>query len=315
MERTAVDLADVLAFVRVIETGSFARAAERLGVSKSIVSRRVARLEAGLGARLLARTTRGTQPTEVGSTYYARASAILSELEAAHEAVASAVSDIAGPIRMTAPLSFGVLHLAPVLSEFLLAHPRVELDVSFEDRMVDVIGGGFDLAVRIGNLPDSSLVARRLAPVRAVIVASPAYLARHGEPQHPYDLAQHEALLYANSGPNEPWRFKIDGHWETVRVTGRLRANNGDMLREAAEAGLGIARMPTFIASSGLESGRLKPVLPGWPLDEGGLHAVMPPGRAATARVRALVDFLAQRFGPEPAWDPCWEVEKGRRRA
>ena len=310
MERSSTDLIDVLGFVRVAETGSFARAAERMGLSKPSLSRRVARLEGQLGARLLTRTARGAAPTEIGKAYYARASAVLAELDAARETVAEAVTQIAGPIRLTAPLSFGVEHLAPVLAEFALAHPKVELDVEFEDRTVDLDAGGYDLAVRIGRLADSALIARRIAPVRKVLIASPAYLDEHGRPQRPADLAGHAALIYNQ----ESWRFRVDGKWETVRPTPALRSNNGEMLREAAVAGLGLALLPTFIAAPALEARTVEPLLLGHPLEEGALHAVMPPGRATTARVRALVDFLVARFGPEPSWDPCWEAE-GRRQA
>jgi DNA-binding transcriptional LysR family regulator len=312
MERLPVDLADVLAFLRVAETGSFARAADRLGVAKSIVSRRVARLEDALGARLLTRTARGAQPTEVGQAYFARAANGIAELEAAHETVSAAMSEVAGPIRLSAPLSFGVKHLAPALAEFATLHPRVELDVSFDDRTVDLVGGGFDLGVRIGNLPDSALVARKLAPVRRLLLASPDYLGLRGTPAHPRDLSAHDVLTYANAGGPEQWRFEVDGRWEVVRVRSRLRADNGDMLREAACAGLGIVILPTFLASPAIEAGTLRVILADFPLDDAGLHAVMPPGRAVTARVRALVEFLARRFGPEPSWDPCWIAARER---
>jgi DNA-binding transcriptional LysR family regulator len=302
MQHSSVDLLDVLAFVRVVETGAFSRAAERMGMAKSILSRRVARLEKRLGARLLTRSAQGAQPTDVGQAYYARASNILAELEAAEEVVAEAVTQIAGPIRLSAPLSFGVQHLAPALADFAAEHPRVELDISLDDRTVDLIAGGYDLAVRIGSLKDSSLVARRIAPVRKVPAASPSYLEARGRPEHPRDLAAHDILLYGN----EQWRFRVGGRWEHVRGRPRLRADNGEMLRAAAVAGLGVCILPSFIAAPAFEAGTLEPLLAGYPLEEGALHAVMPPGRAVTARVRALVDFLAARFGPEPAWDPCW---------
>jgi len=302
MEHGSPDLLDVLAFVRVVETGSFARAAERLGLSKPVVSRRVARLEERLGARLLTRTARGAQPTGVGQAYYARAAAILADLEAAQEVVAEAVTQVAGPIRLSAPLSFGVAHLAPALAEFAKLHPAVELDIEFEDRNVDLAGGGYDLAVRIGRLADSALVARRIAPVRKHVLAAQAYLDAHGMPQRPADLAGHQMLVYGN----EQWRFRVGERWENVRVQARMRTNNGEMLRAAAVAGLGICILPSFIAAPAIEDGSLEVILRDYPLEEGALHAVMPPGRAVTARVRALVDFLVARFGPEPAWDPCW---------
>ena len=306
MERSSPDLVDVLAFVRVVETGSFARAAERMGLSKPVLSRRVARLEEKLGARLLTRTARGAQPTGVGQAYFARASAILADLEAAQEVVAEAVTQVAGPIRLSAPLSFGISHLTPALADFAREHPAVELDIEFEDRNVDLAGGGYDLAVRIGRLADSALVARRIAPVRKCAIASPAYLEAHGRPRKPADLAGHDALVYGN----EQWRFRAGDRWETIRARPRMRTNNGEMLRAAAEAGLGICLLPSFIAAPAIERGSVEVLLRDFPLEEGALHAVMPPGRAVTARVRALVDFLVARFGPEPAWDPCWLAEE-----
>jgi DNA-binding transcriptional LysR family regulator len=304
MERASPDLVDVLAFVRVVETGSFARAAERMGLSKPVLSRRVARLEERLGARLLTRTARGAQPTQVGQAYYQRAAAILADLEAAGEVVAEAATRIAGPIRLSAPLSFGISYLAPALAEFAAAHPAVELDIEFEDRAVDLGGGGYDLAVRIGRLADSSLVARRIAPVRKHVLASPAWLDANARPATPGDLAGCDALFYGN----EQWRFRVGERWETVRVSPRLRSNNGEMLRAAAQAGLGLCLLPSFIAAPAIADGSLEVLLADYPLEEGALHAVMPPGRAVTARVRALVDFLVARFGPEPAWDPCWQA-------
>jgi DNA-binding transcriptional LysR family regulator len=302
MERSAPDLIDVLAFVRVVETGSFARAAERMGLSKPVLSRRVARLEEHLGARLLTRGARGAQPTDIGSAYYARAASILADLEAAQEVVAEAVTQVAGPIRLSAPLSFGISYLAPALADFAKLNPAVELDIEFEDRNVDLVGGGYDLGVRIGKLADSSLIARRIAPVRKHVIASPAYLDAHGRPARPADLAGHAALLYGN----EQWRFRVGERWETVRAQARMRANNGEMLRAGAQAGLGICLLPSFIAAPAIGDGSVEVILSDYPVEEGALHAVMPPGRAVTARVRALVDFLVERFGPEPAWDPCW---------
>ena len=306
MEHSAPDLVDVLAFVRVADTGSFARAAERMGLSKPVLSRRVARLEEHLGARLLTRSARGAQPTDIGQSYYARASAILADLEAAQEVVAEAVTQIAGPIRLSAPLSFGIAYLAPALADFARLHPEVELDIEFEDRNVDLVGGGYDLAVRIGNLADSSLIARRIAPVRKHVIASPAYLDAKGRPERPADLAGHEVLLYGN----EQWRFRVGARWETVRVAARMRTNNGEMLRAAAVAGLGICLLPSFIAAPAIEDGGVEVILRDFAIEEGALYAVMPPGRATTARVRALVDFLVARFGPEPSWDPCWLAQE-----
>lgn len=301
MERSQVDLVDVLSFVRVVETGSFARAAERMALSKPVLSRRVARLEAQLGARLLTRTARGAVPTDIGQTYFARAAGVLAELESAQEVVAQAVTQIAGPVRLTGPISFGISHLNAALADFVKLHPKVELDIDLSDATVDLTGGGYDIAIRIGQLADSALIARRIAPVRKVVVGSPDYLARRGRPQSPNDLIDHDILLY--SGEN--WRFRSGDGWETPRINPVLRTNSGDMMRTAAEQGLGLCLLPSFIAAPGLESGTLEPVLQDHEPAHGALYAVMPPGRAATARVRALVDFLVARFGPEPSWDPC----------
>jgi DNA-binding transcriptional LysR family regulator len=306
MERSQVDLVDVLSFVRVVETGSFARAAERMGLSKPVLSRRVARLEGQLGARLLTRTARGAKPTDIGQSYYARAAGVLAELESAQEVVAQAVTQIAGPIRLSGPISFGIAHLNGALADFARLHPKVELDIHLEDRAVDLAEGGYDLAVRIGNLPDSALIARRIAPVRKVVVASPLYLEGRGRPAQPADLSDHDILLYTN----ETWRFRGAQGWETPRIAPVLRTNSGDMLFQAAEAGLGLCLLPSFIAAPGIERGTLEGVLRDYDPGHAALHALMPPGRAATARVRALVDFLVDRFGPEPSWDPCWIAQR-----
>jgi DNA-binding transcriptional LysR family regulator len=306
MEPAVPDLLDVLAFAEVYHSGSYTAAAERMGLSKPVISRRIARLEQRLGARLFTRTARGADPTEMGSIYYARISKILADFEDAREVVASAMNQVAGRIRLSAPLSFGISYLAEALADFAREYPEVELDTEFTDHKVDLVGGGYDLAVRIGRLADSALVARRIAPVKKVAIASPAYLDANGRPAVPADLAHHEALLYGN----EIWRFRNGERWETVHGKLRMRSNNGEMLCVAAENDLGVCLLPTFIAADSLKDGAVEQILPGYELDEGALYAIMPPGRAVTARVRALVEFLAKRFGPDPTWDPCWQVGK-----
>ena len=297
MDILSVDLMDVQAFFTVADTGSFARAAERLNTSKSIISRRVARLEDSLKARLLTRTAKGAQTTDVGELYYVRAKEALGALECAGEAVAHAVSDISGPIRISGPLSFGVNHLAEALAEFAASYPMVELDIGFTDHRVDIIQGGYDVAIRIGQLADSSLIARKLGRVHAVTVASPDYLAAHGRPEHPDELTQHQGLYYANLQASEMWRYVIDGQSRSVKVPVRLRADNGDMLLKAALRGLGIARIPAFLAEAAIHSGGLEVLLVDFGDNESPLSALLPPGRSTTARVRALIDFLALRFG------------------
>jgi DNA-binding transcriptional LysR family regulator len=275
VERPQVDLADLLAFLRIVETGSLSRAAERLGLSKSIVSRRLSDLETCLSAKLVTRGARGAKATELGQAYYARAANILAGLEAANEMVAESVSEIAG-----------------VLAAFAQKYPKVELDVSFEDRAVDLVGGGFDLAIRIGNLTDSSLVARRLGSVHRALVGSPGYLAANGRPVKLHDLTRHKALFYANSGAAERWRFKVGDGWEHVAMQARMRADNGEMLRDAAIAGLGLAILPDFITDEAVAKGQLEILIPDHPIEPAGLYALMPPGRAVTARVRGLVTYL-----------------------
>ena len=297
------DLTDLRAFVEVVASGGFSRAAARLGLSKSIVSRRVAALEADVGVRLLSRTTRGVSLTDAGIELNKRALQILAEVEEALDAVAGRDNVIAGTLRLAAPLSFGVSHLAGALAEFAATHPQLQLDVTYSDRFVDVVREGYDAAVRIAELKDSSLVARRLAPVRTAIVASPVYLARRGTPQTPRDLAAHEALIYTGTANPEVWRFRSGPRTIAVRVQGRFRADNGDALREAAIAGLGVTLLPTWLTTADVSRGALVEVLSTYNRPEGSLYVLRPPGPMAPGKVRALVDFLSARFGSAPYWD------------
>lgn len=299
------ELDDIRAFVEVVEAGGFSRAAGRLGVSKSIVSRRIGRLEAALGARLLSRTTRGINPTEAGAEFKQRAERILAELEEARDAVAQRGDAVVGLLRLAVPLSFGLKYVAPLLAELAARHPRLRIDAAYSDRYVDLIGERFDAAIRLGSLPDSSLVARRIAPIRGVVVASPAYLARHGRPRTPDDLAKHEALIHANRSTGETWRFRAGRRWVSVKPEGRFRADNGEAIVQGAIAGLGIAMLPTFLVSDAIESGALEVLLAGCEAPEAGLYLVRPPGAHVPGKVRALSDLLVERFGGEPYWDNC----------
>lgn len=303
MARPTVNLDDILAFDSVSELGSFTRAGERLGASKSIISRRVSRLEAQLGARLLIRGANGATLTQVGRDYRRLVRDILARLEVAHEAVHAAVSQVAGPIRLAAPGGFGASYLGPVLAVFLKANPAVEIDLVLEERGIDPIAEGFDLAIHIGELQDSSLVCRRLSPIGASLVASPHYLAERGAPAHPLDLLAHDALLYAPQGHAMSWRFHLDGRWQGVAVRGRFQANNSQTICDLAAEGLGVAAIPHFAARDMLADGRLQAVLADWPLMEYGLYAVMPPSRGATAKIRALVDHLAVAFRSGAGWN------------
>ena len=296
--------AQLEAFVTVVEAGSFSAAAERLATAKSMISRRVSALERHLGVQLLQRTTRTLSLTGPGQQFHERALRILAELNEAEQSLIDASAALRGRLRIAAPLSFGLHHLTGTLNEFLNEHPGIELDMDLNDREVNLVEEGFDLAVRIGTLRDSTLLARRLGTVRFATCASPDYLARHGTPREPADLAAHTGLHYANVTPAQAWQFDCGGRDLTVAIPGiRLRVNNGDALAGAAAAGLGIVNSPTFIVSNLIESGALIPVLRDYQRPPLGIHAVFPPGRLIARRVHAFVDFLAARLGDLPEWD------------
>ncbi len=303
MGNALVELDDIRAFVEVAEAGGFGRAGTRLGLSKSMVSRRVARLEAELGAQLLSRTTRGVAVTEAGVEFKAHAERVLAELDAARDALAQRGDEIVGSLRVAAPLSFGMSHLAPVLAELAARHPKLQIDASYSDRFVDLIGERYDVAVRVGRLEDSSLVARKIAPIKVALVASPAYLAAHGSPQRPEDLGGCEALMQGS----EVWRFQDGRKTITLRPEGRFKADNGQALLAAAGAGLGVAMLPTFLAGPAIERGEVVPLLLDFPMPEAGLYVVRPPPAGhMPGKVRALTELLIERFGGKPYWDVCY---------
>jgi DNA-binding transcriptional LysR family regulator len=305
------ELEELRTFVEVIESGGLNRAAARLGVSKSIISRRITRLETDLGTRLLSRSTRGIIPTEAGIEFKARCDRILAELNEARDAVAQQGRSVRGRLRLSAPLAFGVRHLAPVLADLASAHPDLEIDVSYTDRVVDLIGERFDAAVRIGSLRDSSLVVRKIAPVHAVLVASPGYLARHGRPRTPQDLVGHECLIYTGSLVPE-WQFLSGKRRFAIRPEGRLRSDSGEAILQWAIAGIGIADSPSFLVSDAIESGALEPLLLSYPRPEYGIHVVRPPGSHVPGKVRVLIDTLVERFGGTPEWDRCLAARSNR---
>ncbi|WP_241649071.1 LysR family transcriptional regulator [Paenirhodobacter populi] len=293
-------------FVAVLDTGSFAEAARRLGVSGGQASKLISRLESDLGVQLLKRTTRALSPTEVGQAYYARLKGILEDYDALEASVRNASGAPAGRLRLSAPMSFGTVRLAPRLLDFARAFPDIQLDVSFSDRTVNLIDEGFDMAVRIGAPADSSLIARRLCAVRVVVVAAPDYLARHGVPLAPADLATRDCIIDTNFRDPENWRFHLPGGVVTVPVSGRLRFSNGEATLAAAEAGLGIARVPSFIAGDALRAGRVRALFRGTEDPSHSLHAVYPAAKHLAVKVRALVDFLATCYRGEPEWDRGW---------
>ncbi|HUI95380.1 MAG TPA: LysR family transcriptional regulator [Xanthobacteraceae bacterium] len=297
-------LAAIEAFVRVAECGSFSQAAERLRSSKSVVSRQVGALEAELGARLIHRTTRALTLTEAGRSYFERATRILADLAEANASVGQLQAAPRGRLRVSAPVSFGFLHLAPALPDFLDRHPDVEVEMTMNDRFVDLVDEGFDVAVRIGKLDDSSLVARKIAPMRRTVCAAPAYLQRRGTPASPDDLEAHECVCYSNVGRSEEWRFvRPDGAPWPVEVHGRLHVNNGDALRAAALRGFGLAVLPSFLVGRDFQSGALVSVLAPFMPQDSAVYAVYPHARHLSPKVRAFVDFLAERYGPDPYWD------------
>jgi len=295
-------------FVRVVEAGGMTEAARRMGTAKSAVSRRLADLEARLGVQLLIRTTRRVTVTDTGRAFYDRCVRLLADLEEAERAVSAAHADLAGTVRVAAPLSFGIRHLTPVLNTILSRHPGLTVDLDLNDRRVTLVEEGFDLALRIGRLADSSLIARRLAPIRYVVVASPSWWDAHGRPRRPADLADHAVLSYANVPESEVWGFvSADTAGTAARPPVRMRANNGDVLADLAAAGHGIAVLPTFLAHDLIEAGRLEVVLPGAGPEPVDAWAVYPPTRHLSHRVRAFIDVLATCFGDPPYWDRCLE--------
>lgn len=291
-------------FVCVADTGTISAAADRLDIAKSAVSRRLRELENHLGVELVHRTTRHLALTPSGEDFYHRATRLLADLDQAEEAVTREHGELSGVLRIAAPLSFGLMHLQPAITAFMAAHPGVSFDLNLDDDEVDLVADGYDLGIRLASLPDSTLMARKLAPIRNLAVASPDYLARHGTPNHPADLAEHDCLIYSNVPETQVWGYTdARGRWQPVQGRRRLRVNNGDFLREAAIRGAGIVIEPTFLLHRAVAEGKLVPVLADQPWPEIGAYAVYPQTRHLSARVRAFIDFLAQRFAGEPYWD------------
>ena len=295
---------DLQAFVAVVETGSFTAAADRLNTAKSAVSRRVSGLEQRLGVQLLRRTTRVLNVTDTGQSFYEHSARILADLVEAEAAVQQEHGELRGTLRVALPLSFGVRHMCKPIATFGKMHPKIDFDLDLNDRRVDLIEEGVDVALRIGRLRDSSYVAKKLFDVRTVICAAPHYLKAHGTVESPADLHNHRCLVYSNLAEPTKWVYQEnDGSQHTIDVQPALQASSGDFLTNAAAHGMGIVIQPTFIASDAIRRGALVPILTDYVWPTTPAYAIYPPTRHLSYRVRAFIDFLAERFAGIPAWD------------
>ena len=293
-------------FVAVMESGSFTAAAERLGTTSGQASKRVSRLESALGVRLLNRTTRAVSPTEAGQAYFDRLRPLLEELDNLDAAMRDVTRTPRGRLRLTAPVSFGGLELPPILNDFALRWPEIALDVQFSDRVVNLVDEGFDMAIRVGRPADSSLIVRKLCDVRILIVAASDWLEQHGTPNDPHALRDLPCIIDTNFRDPGRWPVCLQGKATFVPVSGRVRYSNAAACLSAAEAGLGLACLPGFVAAEALRAGRVRQVLADFEAEPFGVHALYPHSRHLAAKVRALVDFLAERYRGTPPWDQGW---------
>jgi len=291
------------AFAKVVAAGSYAEAARRLGLTRSAVSKAVMELEQLLGARLLDRTTRRVTPTEAGLAYYERCVSILADVEETEIQISRLHDEPKGVLKINAPMSFGTLYLGAAVADFMARYPDLKLELTLNDHIIDPLEEGVDVTVRIGELPDSSLIARRLAPARRVLAASPAYLARHGTPTEPGELAAHRCLTYGHMAAVHRWTLRRGEETFSVKIGSSLCSNNGDVLRQAALGGNGITNLPTFLIGPDIAEKRLELVLPQTPPTELGIYALYAPNRYLAAKTRVFIDFLVGRFGDAPAWD------------
>jgi DNA-binding transcriptional LysR family regulator len=296
------------AFAKVVASGSYAEAARQLGLTRSAISKAVTELEELLGARLLDRTTRRTSPTEVGRAYYERCLDILASIEETELQVSRLHDEPRGMLRVNAPMSFGILYLGGAIADFMAVYPDLKVELLLNDRFIDPIEEGVDVTVRIGTLSDSSLIARKVVPVHRVLVASPDYLAGHGEPQTPEDLARHHCLNYGHVTAMQHWELTSAEGTITVPIATYLCSNNGDVLRAAALKGNGITLLPTFIVGEDIKSGRLRIVLASHAPTSLAIYALYAPNRYLAAKTRLLIDFLVARFN-RPSWDDALTLD------
>ncbi len=300
-------LSAMQAFARVVSSGSYAEAARRLGLTRSAVSKAVSELEQGLGARLLDRTTRRVAPTEAGLAYYERCVAILAQVEETEAQISRLHDEPKGVLRVNGPMSFGMMYLSAAIAAFMQKYTELKVELTLNDRFIDPLEEGVDVTIRIGDLEDSSLIARRLSSTALMLVASPDYLAAHGEPQTPRDLATHRALIYGHSTSTQRWKLADKSEVVTVPVNGCLASNNGDVLCDAAVAGIGIARLPLFLVCDQIRAGSLQEILPAYAPGDLDIHALYAPNRYLAAKTRVFIDFLVERFGKNPPWEIAGE--------
>ena len=293
----------MLAFTKVVSLGSFAEAGRQLGTSRSAISKAVIELEQILGARLLDRTTRTVNATEAGMAYYHRCLGIIAEVEETEMQVSNLHDEPKGILKLNAPMSFGALYMGSAIAEFMTLYPELRVELSLNDRFVDPIEEGFDITIRIANLEDSSLIARKIAIGRRVLAASPEYISEYGTPSSPEDLHHHACLNYGHTTVLQRWNLTNDGKVMNISINSKLCSNNGDVLRAAALAGRGITKLPTFLVGPDIKSGRLKVVLPEFPPTELGIYALYAPNRYLATKSRVFIDFLSERFRPNPEWD------------
>lgn len=295
MRNARLDIEELQTFVEVADAGGVSPAAVRLGVSKSIVSRRLVRLEAQLGVQLLTRSTRGAALTEAGATFRDYAARVCSEMEAAREAILPAGA-LQGRLRVAAPLSFGPTHFAPVLAEMAVRHPQLQIQTCYSDRFVDLIAEGYDCAIRVGYLQDSNLIARRIGPINGKLVASPGYIKAHGSPEKPEELIAHQALMQST----EAWQFMDGDKVIAIRPQGRFKADNGIALVAAAVAGLGVAYLPDCLTYDSVASGALVPIMTRYPPPPAGAYLVRPAGQHPAQKIRVFAELLIEYFGKSP---------------
>lgn len=293
----------ITVFAAVAEAESFSAAARTLRISKAAVSIQVQKLEERLDTRLINRTTRRVSLTEEGRVYYEHCRRILAVAREAREGLDARHAVPRGLLRINAPMSFGTLHLGTAIADYMAMYPEVEIDLELNDRRVDLMEDGFDLGIRIAKLPDSSLIARRLAPCRRIVLASPTYLEKHGRPTHPEDLRNHNLLAYGYLPQPDVWTFNGPDGVIEIPQKGNYRANNGDVLIQAAVCGVGIARVPTFFCTHPIAKGKLEIILQDYEDEPVNVYAIYPHRRHLSPRVRSFVDFLSERFGDAPYWD------------